>query len=143
MRGSPPAPSSLTCRFSEARVRTLTRSWEQFDRALEPLGRAAERELVIGTLGPFVADSGLWIAGADLADDHLFIFRTGEVGSWTGDQWDYHLANFAAVTQYKGRDEWTPERVVDEMRRAPRYKDWVDLVRSIVAEVRAAPPRSA
>ena len=27
--------------ISEERVRTLTRSWEQFDRALEPLGRGA------------------------------------------------------------------------------------------------------
>ncbi|MEM7435771.1 MAG: hypothetical protein AAF436_11510 [Myxococcota bacterium] len=122
--------------ISEERVRTLTRSWEQFDRALEPLGRGAERQLVIRVLGPFVADTGLWVAGADLADDHLFIFRTGEVGSWTGEQWDQHLTNWAAVRQYQGRDEWTPERLVEEMRKAPRYTAWVALLRSIIAEVR-------
>ncbi|MGB5811791.1 MAG: hypothetical protein WBG86_14735 [Polyangiales bacterium] len=122
--------------ISEERVRTLTRSWEQFDRALEPLGRAAERQLVIRVLGPFVADTGLWIAGADLADDHLFIFRSGEVGSWTSEQWDGHLANWAAVRQYQGRDEWSAERLVEQMRKAPRYEEWTQLLRSIIAEVR-------
>jgi hypothetical protein len=128
--------------ISEERVRTLTRSWEQFDRALEPLGRAAERQLVIRVLGPFVADTGLWVAGADLADDHLFIFRTGEVGSWTSEQWDHHLANYAAVTQYRGRDEWTADTLVEVMRSAPRYGEWTALLRSIIAEVRNAPIRN-
>ena len=127
--------------ISEERVRTLTRSWEQFDRALEPLGRAAERQLVIRSLGPFIADTGLWVAGADLADDHLFIFRSGEVGSWTDEQWDHHLANWAAVTQYRGRDEWTVERLVEQVRRAPRYREWTALLRSVIAEVRGAPVR--
>lgn len=122
--------------ISEERVRTLTRSWEQFDRALEPLGRGAERTLVIRTLGPFVSDTGLWVAGADLADDHLFIFRTGEVGSWTGEQWDQHLANWGAVKQFHGRDDWTPERIVAQMRHTPRYREWVSLLRSIIAEAR-------
>lgn len=122
--------------ISEERVRTLTRSWEQFDRALEPLGRGAERNLVIRTLGPFISDTGLWVAGADLADDHLFIFRTGEVGSWTGEQWDQHLANWGAVKQFHGRDDWTPERIVAQMRRTPRYREWVDLLRSLIAEAR-------
>ncbi len=128
--------------ISEERVRTLTRSWEQFDRALEPLGRGAERQLVIRSLGPFIADTGLWVAGVDLADDHLFIFRSGEVGSWTGEQWDQHLANWAAVTQYQGRDEWSAERLVEQMRRAPRYQEWTALLRSIIAEVRGTPVRS-
>lgn len=128
--------------ISEERVRTLTRSWEQFDRALEPLGRAAERQLVIRTLGPFISDTGLWVAGSDLAADHLFIFRGGEVGSWTADQWDNHIANWAAVTQYKGRDDWTAERLVDHMRRAPRYKEWTALLRSLIAEARGAPVRA-
>jgi hypothetical protein len=128
--------------ISEERVRTLTRSWEQFDRALEPLGRAAERELVIRTLGPFVSATGLWIAGADLAEDHLFIFRSGEVGSWTAEQWDLHLANWAAVTQYKGRDDWTAERIVEQARKAPRYREWMALLRSLIAEARGAPKRS-
>ena len=127
--------------ISEERVRTLTRSWEQFDRALEPLGRAAERNLVIQSLGPFVSDTGLWVAGADLAADHLFIFRSGEVGSWTGEQWDHHLANWAAVTQYRGRDEWTAERLVEYMCQAPRYREWTALLRSIIAEVRGSPVR--
>ncbi len=122
--------------ISEERVRALTRSWEQFDRALEPLGRAAERDLVIRSLGPFVSDSGLWIAGADLADDHLFIFRSGEVGSWTGEQWDQHLANWAAVTQYQGRDDWTAERLVEQVRATPRYGEWTKLLRGLIAEVR-------
>ena len=129
--------------ISEERVRTLTRSWEQFDRALEPLGRAAERQLVIRSLGPFIADTGLWIAGADLAEDHLFIFRSGEVGSWTADQWDHHLANWAAVTQYQGRDEWSPERLVERMRQASRYREWTQLLRGIIAEVRGAPIRTS
>ena len=128
--------------ISEERVRTLTRSWEQFDRALEPLGRADERNLVIRTLGPFIADTGLWVAGADLADDHLFIFRTGEVGSWTGEQWDQHLANWSSVKQFMGRDDWTPERLVDQMRRAPRYREWVDLLRSLIAEARGVAIRA-
>jgi len=127
--------------ISEERVRTLTRSWEQFDRALEPLGRAAERQLVIRSLGPFIADTGLWVTGADLADDHLFIFRSGEVGSWTGEQWDHHLANWAAVTKYRGRDEWTAERLVEYMCQAPRYREWTALLRSVIAEVRGAPVR--
>ena len=122
--------------ISEERVRTLTRSWEQFDRALEPLGRGAERQLVIRTLGPFVSATGLWIAGADLADDHLFIFRTGEVGSWTADQWDHHLANWAAVTQYQGRDDWDADRLVERVRSAPRYGEWTKLLRQLIAEAR-------
>ncbi|HSN81099.1 MAG TPA: hypothetical protein VLS88_00855 [Polyangiales bacterium] len=128
--------------ISEERVRTLTRSWEQFDRALEPLGRAAERELVIRTLGPFISDTGLWMAGADLAEDHLFIFRSGEVGSWTAEQWDHHLANWAAVAQYQGRDDWTAERVVDQVRRAPRYAEWTALLRSLITEARGGPVRA-
>lgn len=128
--------------ISEERVRTLTRSWEQFDRALEPLGRAAERNLVIQMLGPFISDTGLWIAGSDLADDHLFIFRSGEVGSWTSEQWDIHLANWSGVTQYLGRDDWTTERLVEQMRRAPRYQEWVDLLRSLIAEARGVAIRS-
>jgi len=127
--------------ISEERVRTLTRSWEQFDRALEPLGRAVERQLVIRQLGPFVAETGMWVAGADLADDHLFIFRSGEVGSWTAEQWDHHLANWASVKQYKGRDEWTADRLVEQMRSAPRYKEWVALLRDIIAEVRGTTAR--
>lgn len=127
--------------ISEQRIRTLTRSWEQFDRALEPLGRAAERALVIQSLGPFISDTGLWVAGIDLAHDHLFIFRSGEVGSWTAEQWDQHLANWGAVTQYHGRDDWTDDRIVDEMRRAPRYAEWVKLLRGIIAQVRGAPAR--
>lgn len=128
--------------ISEERVRTLTRSWEQFDRALEPLGRGAERNLVIQSLGPFVSDTGLWLAGADLADDHLFIFRSGEVGSWTADQWNQHLANWAAVKQYGGRDDWTAERLVAEMRKAPRYREWTKLLRSLIAEARGATARA-
>jgi hypothetical protein len=128
--------------ISEERVRTLTRSWEQFDRALEPLGRAAERELVIRAVGPFVSDTGLWIAGPDLADDHLFIFRSGEVGSWTAEQWDHHLANWAAVTQYQGRDDWTAERIVEQARKAPRYREWTKLLRSLIAEARSVPKRA-
>jgi hypothetical protein len=128
--------------ISEERVRTLTRSWEQFDRALEPLGRGAERNLVIRSLGPFLSDTGLWIAGADLADDHLFIFRSGEVGSWTGEQWDVHLANWAAVKQYQGRDDWTPERLVEQVRRTPRYGEWTKLLRSLIAEARGVAPRT-
>ena len=128
--------------ISEERVRTLTRSWEQFDRALEPLGRGAERNLVIRSLGPFLSDTGLWIAGADLADDHLFIFRSGEVGSWTGEQWDVHLANWAAVKQYLGRDDWTPERLVEQVRRTPRYGEWTKLLRSLIAEARGVAPRT-
>ena len=124
--------------ISEERVRTLTRSWEQFDRALEPLGRGAERNLVIRTLGPFISDTGLWVAGADLADDHLFIFRSGEVGSWTGEQWDQHLANWAAVTQHMGRDDWTAERLVTQVREAPRYRELTQLLRSLIAEARGA-----
>jgi len=127
--------------MSEERVRTLTRSWEQFDRALEPLGRGAERNLVIRALGPFVSDTGLWVAGADLAHDHLLIFRSGEVGSWTEDQWDQHLANWAAVTQYKGRDDWTAERLVAQVSRAPRYREWTKLLRSLIAEARGAVAR--
>ncbi|MGB5365671.1 MAG: hypothetical protein WBM75_11460 [Polyangiales bacterium] len=128
--------------ISEERVRTLTRSWEQFDRALEPLGRAAERNLVIQSLGPFISDTGLWVAGADLADDHLFIFGSGEVGSWTAEQWDQHLANWAAVKQYNGRDDWTADRLVEQMRRAPRYKEWTKLLRSVIAEARGTAIRS-
>jgi len=128
--------------ISEERVRTLTRSWEQFDRALEPLGRGAERKLVIQSLGPFVSDTGLWVAGADLAADHLFIFRSGEVGSWTADQWDHHLANWAAVTQYQGRDDWTAERLVPQVRKAPRYLEWTKLVRDLIAEARGVAVRS-
>jgi hypothetical protein len=128
--------------ISEERVRTLTRSWEQFDRALEPLGRGAERNLVIRTLGPFVSDAGLWIAGSDLADDHLFIFRSGEVGSWTAEQWDQHLANWASVTQYQGRDDWTAERLVEQLRKAPRYREWTKLLRSLIAEARGAVVRA-
>lgn len=128
--------------ISEERVRTLTRSWEQFDRALEPLGRAAERELVIRSLGPFISDTGLWIAGADLAADHLFIFRTGEVGSWTAEQWDHHLANWGAVSQYQGRDDWTAERIVEQARKAPRYDEWIDLLRSLIAQARGASERA-
>ena len=128
--------------ISEERVRTLTRSWEQFDRALEPLGRGAERNLVIQSLGPFVSDTGLWIAGADLAADHLFIFRSGEVGSWTADQWDQHLANWAAVTQYQGRDDWTEERLVAQVRGAPRYGEWAKLLRDLIAEARGVVVRS-
>ena len=127
--------------ISEERVRTLTRSWEQFDRALEPLGRAAERDLVIRSLGPFVSDTGLWIAGADLAEDHLFIFQSGEVGSWTAEQWDQHLANWAAVTQYQGRDDWTAERIVEQARKGPRYREWTKLLRSLIAEARGASDR--
>ena len=127
--------------ISEERVRTLTRSWEQFDRALEPLGRGAERNLVIRTLGPFVSDTGLWVAGSDLADDHLFIFRSGEVGSWTGDQWDQHLANWGAVTQFRGRDDWTAERIVVQMRNTPRYREWTELLRSLIAEARGVAVR--
>ena len=128
--------------ISEERVRTLTRSWEQFDRALEPLGRGAERNLVIRTLGPFVSDAGLWVAGADLADDHLFIFRSSEVGSWTAEQWDQHLANWASVTQYQGRDDWTAERLVEWVRKAPRYREWTKLLRSLIAEARGAVVRA-
>ena len=128
--------------ISEERVRTLTRSWEQFDRALEPLGRGAERALVIRSLGPFVSDTGLWIAGADLADDHLFIFRSGEVGSWTSHQWDQHLANWAAVKQYQGRDDWTAERMVAQVRKAPRYREWTKLLRSLIAEARGVAIRT-
>ena len=128
--------------ISEERVRTLTRSWEQFDRALEPLGRGAERNLVIRTLGPFLADTGLWVAGSDLAEDHLFIFRSGEVGSWTADQWDQHLANWAAVTQFQGRDDWTAERLVEQIRKAPRYREWTKLLRSLIAEARGTPVRA-
>ncbi|MDH3729045.1 MAG: hypothetical protein OER77_16050, partial [Myxococcales bacterium] len=106
------------------------------------LGRAAERQLVIRSLGPFIADTGLWVAGADLADDHLFIFRSGEVGSWTAEQWNQHLANWAAVTQYQGRDEWTAERLVEQMCRAPRYREWTALLRSIISEARGSPVRS-
>lgn len=127
--------------ISEQRVRALTRSWEQFDRALEPLGRGAERNLVIQALGPFISDTGLWVAGIDLADDHLFIFRSGEVGSWTGEQWDQHLANWGAVIQYHGRDDWTAERIVEQMRQAPRYVEWVKLLRSLIGEARATPAR--
>ena len=128
--------------ISEERVRTLTRSWEQFDRALEPLGRGAERNLVIQSLGPFVSDTGLWVAGADLAADHLFIFRSGEVGSWTGEQWDHHLANWAAVTQYLGRDDWTAERLVAQVRKAPRYQEWAKLLRALIAEARGVVVRT-
>ncbi len=128
--------------ISEERVRTLTRSWEQFDRALEPLGRGAERELVIRSLGPFVSDTGLWVAGADLAADHLFIFRSGEVGSWTAEQWDHHLANWAAVKQYQGRDDWTPERLVAQVQRAPRYQEWTTLLRGLIAEARGVAVRT-
>jgi len=128
--------------ISEERVRTLTRSWEQFDRALEPLGRGAERNLVIRTLGPFVSDAGLWVAGSDLADDHLFIFRSGEVGSWTAEQWDQHLANWASVTQYQGRDDWTAERLVDWARKAPRYREWTKLLRGLIEEARGAVVRA-
>jgi hypothetical protein len=127
--------------ISDDRVRALTRSWEQFDRALEPLGRTAERNLIIRILGPFVSDTGLWVAGADLADDHLFIFRSGEVGSWTGEQWDQHLTNWATVTQYQGRDDWTPERLVAQVRSAPRYREWTKLLRSLIAEARGAVAR--
>ena len=127
--------------ISEERVRTLTRSWEQFDRALEPLGRAAERNLVIRSLGPFLSDTGLWVAGDDLAADHLFIFRGGEVGSWTADQWDQHLANWAAVTQYQGRDDWTAERLVERVRSAPRYHEWTKLLRDLIAEARGVAVR--
>jgi hypothetical protein len=128
--------------ISEERVRTLTRSWEQFDRALEPLGRGAERALVIRSLGPFVSDTGLWIAGADLADDHLFIFRSSEVCSWTSHQWDQHLANWAAVKQYQGRDDWTAERMVAQVRKAPRYREWTKLLRSLIAEARGVAIRT-
>jgi hypothetical protein len=128
--------------ISEERVRTLTRSWEQFDRALEPLGRGAERALVIRSLGPFVSDTGLWIAGADLADDHLFIFRSGEVGSWTSHQWDQHLANWAAVKQFQGRDDWTAERMVAQVRKTPRYREWTKLLRSLIAEARGVAIRT-
>jgi len=100
------------------------------------LGRGAERELVIRSLGPFVSDTGLWVSGNDLAADHLFIFRSGEVGSWTADQWDQHLANWAAVKQYQGRDDWTAERLVPQMRKAPRYQEWAKLLRSLIAEAR-------
>ncbi len=128
--------------ISEERVRTLTRSWEQFDRALEPLGRGEERNLVIRALGPFISDTGLWIAGSDLADDHLFIFRSGEVGSWTAEQWDQHLANWGAVTQFRGRDDWTAERIVAEIRKAPRYREWSALLRSLIAEARGVAVRA-
>ncbi|NOQ83166.1 MAG: hypothetical protein GQ551_04100 [Myxococcales bacterium] len=128
--------------ISEERVRTLTRSWEQFDRALEPLGRGAERELVIRSLGPFVSDTGLWVAGGDLAADHLFIFRSGEVGSWTAEQWDHHLANWAAVKQYQGRDDWTPERLLAQVQRAPRYQEWTKLLRGLIAEARGVAVRT-
>jgi len=128
--------------ISEERVRTLTRSWEQFDRALEPLGRGAERNLVIRTLGPFISDTGLWVAGSDLADDHLFIFGSGEVGSWTGEQWDQHLANWGAVKQFRGRDDWTAERIVVEMRKATRYREWTDLLRTLIAEARGVSVRA-
>ncbi len=122
--------------ISEERVRALTKSWEQFDRALEPLGRAAERQLVIRALGPFISDTGLWIAGADLADDHLFIFRGGEVGSWTAEQWDAHLANWASVTQYGGRDDWTPARLTSHVAKTPRYKDWAKALRELIGDGR-------
>lgn len=122
--------------ISEERVRALTKSWEQFDRALEPLGRAAERQLVIQSLGPFISDAGLWIAGADLADDHLFIFRGGEVGSWTADQWDEHLANWASVTQYGGRDDWTPVKLTEHLRGVPRYKEWTRSLRDLIGDAR-------
>jgi len=138
------APGAFKPRMpiSEERVRTLTRSWEQFDRALEPLGRGAERDLVIQSLGPFVSDTGLWVAGVDLAADHLFIFRSGEVGSWTADQWDQHLANWAVVIQYLGRDDWTAERLVEQVRRAPRYDQWTKLLRSVIAEARGVTVRA-
>lgn len=122
--------------ISEERVRTLTRSWEQFDRALEPLGRGAERQLVIRSLGPFISGTGLWVAGQDLAGDHLFIFRSGEVGSWTAEQWDDHLANWAAIKQYQGRDDWTPERLIEKMRSMPRYPEWTGLLRELITEAR-------
>lgn len=122
--------------ISEERVRALTKSWEQFDRALEPLGRADERQLVIRALGPFITDAGLWVAGADLADDHLFIFRGGEVGSWTGEQWDVHLANWASVTQYAGRDDWTPTRLAEYVAKTPRYREWTKALRELIGHLR-------
>ena len=118
--------------ISPERVRVLARSWEQFDRALGPLGRGDERQLIIDRLGPFVTDCGLWIAGADLAEDHLFIFGGGEVGSWTGQQWDEHLANWASVTQYEGRDDWSPQKLATHVQAAPRYKDWVKSLRILI-----------
>jgi hypothetical protein len=127
--------------ISEERVRTLTRSWEQFDRALEPLGRGAERQLVIRALGPFVSGTGLWMAGEDLATDHLFIFRSGEVGSWTAEQWDDHLANWAAVKQYQGREDWNPERLIATIRSMPRYPQWTGLLRELISEAREAGAR--
>ena len=60
------------------------------------------------------------------------------MGSWTADQWDQHLANWAAVTQYHGRDDWTAERLVEQVRKAPHYREWTKLLRSLIAEARGA-----
>jgi hypothetical protein len=53
-----------------------------------------------------------------------------------------HLANWAAVTQYRGRDDWTPERLIEQVRKAPRYEEWTTLLRSLIAEARGAVLRS-
>ena len=120
--------------ISAERVRTLARSWEQFDRALEPLGRAEERQLIIQRLGPFIANSGLWVSGADLAEDHLIIFTDGEVGSWTAEQWNEHLANYAAVIQYAGRDDWNAAKLVTHIEASDAYRKWVNALRLVLKQ---------
>ncbi|MBW2404739.1 MAG: hypothetical protein JRF42_13240 [Deltaproteobacteria bacterium] len=46
------------------------------------------------------------------------------------------------MKQYQGRDDWTPERLVAQVQRAPRYQEWTKLLRGLIAEARGVAVRT-
>lgn len=120
-------------RLSTARVRTLARSWELFDRAFERRPEEEEARAFDERVWPFLAETGLLIAGEELASELLFLFDDGSVASFPADRWDEHLARAAAKAAWHRRRDWTAAAIATRLRADDEYEALVEALRRITA----------
>jgi len=120
-------------RVAIPQLRSLCRSWERFDRAFAPLDVEDRQRLMLERVWPFLAGTGVFFVGEDLAADHLIAFDTGEVLSLPPDLWDRDLAHAANLVRHEDRTDWTPASLRASLLRDPTRGDLVEAARRVIA----------
>ena len=120
-------------KLGAARVRTLARSWELFDRAFSPRPSEEEREAFDTRVWPFLEKTGLLLAGDELITELLFLFDDGSVASFPPERWDEHLARAAGNAGWQRRRDWTPSDLAAYLRADEEYDALLAALRRITA----------
>jgi hypothetical protein len=120
-------------RVGVPQLRALCRSWERFDRAFEPQDDEASARIVQERVWPFLAATGVYFLGDELAADHLIAFDTGEVLSLPPDAWDRALAHAASLLHHAGHSEWTPKGLRHALLMEPTHRALVESARRVIA----------